>query len=86
TLSSAAALNAMPAAKMAKNKCFIRVLISVIANKITKFALILKIFPHIILSVKICCTCFVQFYMPLIYNRSTAWSGALLFVILKLIF
>ena len=39
-----------------------------------------------LLIVQISRTCFVQFYMPLIYNRSMAWSDALLFVILKILF
>ena len=39
-----------------------------------------------LLIVQISHTCFVQFYMPLIDNRSMAWSGALLFVILKILF
>ena len=39
-----------------------------------------------LLIVQISNTCFVQFYKPLIYNRSKAWSGALLFVILKILF
>ena len=38
-----------------------------------------------LLIVQISHTCFAQFYMLLIYNRSMAWSGALLFVILKML-
>ena len=39
-----------------------------------------------LLIVQISHTCFAQFYMLLIDNRSKAWSGALLFVILKILF
>ena len=39
-----------------------------------------------LLIVQISHICFAQFYMPLIYNRSMVWSGALLFVILKILF
>ena len=39
-----------------------------------------------LLIVQISHTWFLRFYMPLIYNRSMAWSDALLFVILKILF
>lgn len=39
-----------------------------------------------LLIVQISHTWLARLYMPLIYNRSMAWSGALLLVILKMLF